>query len=479
MHFPRKESGTIETPTKKWMSTALRLTACLACAVSFVFAASLPTTLLIRNATLVDVEKGSLVSGRTVVIVGDRINAIWASGERIRAPRGAQIIDGRGKYVIPGLIDSHVHFESQLNHCNITGDEILPLFLAGGVTTIRDAGDEIVAEKFVARYAAAHPELCPRVILCSPLIDRNPPRYRDIGWGLPQDPEKVPEFVDGMAGWGVVTLKIWVGTERLVGRRLIEEGHRHGMTVIGHLAGNYSPVDAANDGIDSLEHAGPESVFGLIAVRSGLHFTGDYADSYDGEVDLNSPTAQEVITALAKTKVMVDPTLVVFSSVSLADTAAVNQDPDNSLMPKRWQRYCLRWRRSYKPGSLERRQAQFRKYEELTGLLYRAKIPLLAGSDGPYPFCPPPGFALQKELRLLVESGLSPAGALQAATLTAARCLKQDKDIGTIEEGKIADLVILNANPLTDIRNVRDIDRVIKGGLVCDPRALLKQVPTE
>jgi len=450
----------------------------IACGLAMAAKAAAPATVVIRDTTVVDVEKGSLLPSRTLVIVGDRIKSIRPSAERSAVPREVRTIDGRGKFVIPGLIDSHVHFESQLNHCNITGDEILPLFLACGVTTIRDAGDEIVAEKFVARYAAAHPESCPRIVLCSPLIDRIPQRYRDIGWGLPQDPEKVPEFVDDMAGWGVATLKIWVGTERAVGRRLIDEGHRHGMVVIGHLAGNYSPVDAANDGIDSLEHAGPESVYGLIALRSGLHFTGNYADSYDGEVNLNGPVADEVIASLAKTKVMVDPTLVVFSSVSLADMPEISLDPDNLLMPARWQKYCLRWNRNYKPGSLERRKAQFKKYQELTGLLYRANIPLLAGSDGPYPFCPPPGFALQKELRLLVESGLPPAAALQAATIHAARCLKQDEDIGSIEEGKIADLVILNSNPLTDIKNARDISLVVRGGLVCDPGSLLKQVPT-
>jgi hypothetical protein len=242
---------------------------------------------------------------------------------------------------------------------------------------------------------------------------------------------------------------------------------------------NYTPVDAAEDGIDSLEHAGPQSILGLISSRLGFPFNGDFADSYGREVDLNSPIARDVIAALARTKVMVDPTLVVYSSVSLSDTPAIYQNPDNLLMPRRWQRYCSHTKWEYKPGSLERRKAQFRKYQELTGLLYRAGVPLLAGSDGPFPFCPPPGFALQRELGLLVESGLSPAAALQAATINIARCLKQDKDIGSVEEGKVADLVILNADPLADIKNVRNIDRVIKGGLVCDPRALLKQVPTE
>jgi hypothetical protein len=438
-----------------------------------------PAELVVRDVTLVDVVKGTLSPDSTIVIGGDRIKAIGASGAAIHASRGARVIDGRGKYVIPGLTDSHVHFESQLNHCHMTGDEILPLYLACGVTSLRDAGDEIVAEKLVARYAAEHPERAPRVFLCSPLIDSIPPHHHDIGWGIPQDPAAVPAFVDDMAGWGVVTLKVYRGITPPVGRKLIEEGHRHGMTVIGHLTLNYTPVQATQDGMDSLEHAGPESILGLIASRLGLSFTGDYADSYNGDIDLNSSVAQDVVAELAKTKVMVDPTLVIYTGVSFRDVPAVAENPDNLYMPMRWQKYCAGIKGQYKPGTLERRKTQYKKYEELTGMLYRAGIPILAGTDSPFPFCPAPGFCLLRELELLVESGLTPTAALQAATINIARCMKQDRDMGSIEEGKRADLVILNANPLANISNVRNIDTVIKGGLVCDPQWLLKQVPKE
>ena len=123
------------------------------------------------------------------------------------------------------------------------------------------------------------------------------------------------------------------------------------------------------------------------------------------------------------------------------------------------------------------RSQEFRKYQDLTGILHRAGVTLLAGTDSPEPYCPP-GFALHQELELLVESGLAPSAALQAATVNNARSLKQADRLGSIAPGKLADLVILTADPTVDIRNTRKIERVIRGGQVCDPQALLRTAPS-
>jgi imidazolonepropionase-like amidohydrolase len=128
------------------------------------------------------------------------------------------------------------------------------------------------------------------------------------------------------------------------------------------------------------------------------------------------------------------------------------------------------------PATRERRRAEFQKYQELTGVLSRAGVPLLAGTDAPEPYCPP-GFALHQELELLVEAGLTPVAALQAATINNARALKQGNQLGSLEAGKLADLIILDADPTADIRNTRKIVQVIHGGIVCDPQTLLKAVP--
>src|ERR1019366_8394073 len=164
-----------------------------------------------------------------------RILSISTDQSVPRIPFGARVIDARGKYIIPGLIDAHVHLVHVLDFAHITGQEILPLFLANGVTSVRDTGDQVVAEKLLAGYAEAQPDVAPRIFICSPFVDGEPPFHEDNGvsWST-NNPKEVPAFVEDMAAWGVTTVKLYVGTERPVGRKVIEEAHRRGLIVAGH-----------------------------------------------------------------------------------------------------------------------------------------------------------------------------------------------------------------------------------------------------
>ncbi len=382
------------------------------------------------------------------------------------------MIEAEGKFVIPGLIDAHVHIVHRLNDAHLTGEEVLPMFLAAGVTAIRDTGDTVVPQKMIARFAEAHAVSCPRVFMCSPLIDGVTPIHRDIGWSL-TDPQAVPAFVEDMAKWGVTTLKIYAGTGRDVGRRVIEEGHKHDLMVTAHL-GPYRAQDAVADGIDCLEHIW--SVFNYIIPADTKRIPGHRAS-----LDLTNPLAQSLIKDMAERRVMVDPTLAVFRNmILLNDLESVHQHPDNAHAPARlrqqWDIY--RQRISLKPDTLELRRGEFLKYQELTAMLYRAGVPILAGTDAPEPYVPP-GFSLLQELEMLVEAGLPPSAALQAATINNAAALKQESQLGSIEPGKLADLVILSADPTTDIRNVRRIEKVIRGGCISEPAQMLKLVPLE
>ena len=196
-------------------------------------------------------------------------------------------------------------------------------------------------------------------------------------------------------------------------------------------------------------------------------------------VDLNNPAALAVDCRLKEHNVAVDPTLVVFRNmVLLGDQPEFIEHPDNARVPERmkegWQH--LLKERQFTPESLELRREEFRKYQELTGVLYRAGVTLLAGTDAPEPFvCP--GFSLHQELELLVESGLPPGAAINCATMNNARILKQDKNLGSIEAGKLADLVLLRDDPLKDIRNTRSISKVIRAGHVLDPNECSKASP--
>ncbi len=455
-------------------------------------AAGQTAAIVIRGASLFDANTGAMLAGRTIVIEGERIRSIGTDQDLPQIPANATVIDAHGKYVIPGLIDSHVHLVHVLDFAHITGDEILPFFLANGVTSVRDVGDEIVAEKLIARYAEAHPGSSPRIFLCSPFVDGQPPFHDDNGvsWGV-TDPREVPAFVNDMAAWGAVTLKLYVGTERPVGQKVIEEAHHRGMVVTAHLY-KYSAQDAVADGIDSLEHI--ESVFNYISPPDAPHMpssteqakmTPDELETLQQRIqesranlDLNNGSARGLIAAIVKGKVSVDPTLVVFRNMlMLADLPEINQNPDNSLMPDRLKRFWPGYGPQLKPETLQLRKKQFAKYKELTGLLFRSGVLLLCGTDTPEPYVPP-GFSMHQELELLVESGLTPAAALQAATIRPAQALKQEHEIGSVDEGKLADLVILDANPLADIQNTRKIDKVIRGGIVVSPASLLKILPS-
>ncbi|HUQ92359.1 MAG TPA: amidohydrolase family protein [Bryobacteraceae bacterium] len=416
-----------------------------------------------------------MLPARTVVIEGERIQSIGSPEHPVRTPRGARVIDGRGKFLIPGLIDAHVHVTYVLDFAHLTGDQIFPLFLGNGVTSIRSTGDLIVAQKLLSRYAEEHPELSPRLFLCSPLIDGDPPFHGYWGRAV-TNPDKVPELVADMADWGVSTFKLYVGTERPVGRKVIEEAHKRGLVVTGHL-GKYSAQDAVADGIDCLEHIW--GVFNFIfppgAVKPGVPALERRAN-----VDLQSPIARDLIAAIKARGVFVDPTLAVFRNMLLlADLPEYYQHPDNAHVPEPLMKYWMKYRAgrmstTFTPETLDLRKREFEKYKELTGILYRAGVPLLAGTDAPEPFCPP-GFSLHQELEMLVESGLPPAAALQAATINNARVLRAEGKLGSIEPGKLADMVILNADPLALIQNSRKIFKVIKDGRVYDPNRLLRR----
>src|SRR5262249_26547142 len=132
------------------------------------------------------------------------------------------------------------------------GEEFLPLFLAAGVTSVRSTGDNVEPQQRIARYADEHPEICSRVFMCSPLIDSDPPCHKDVGFPV-TNADDVPKLLDEMQAAKVTTVKIYVGTTREIGQRVIAEGHRRGLVIAGHL-GRYPAEFAVADGIDCLEH---------------------------------------------------------------------------------------------------------------------------------------------------------------------------------------------------------------------------------
>ena len=451
-----------------------------------------PRTVIIEGGSYFD-PAGRMCPFAALVIEGDRIKAIVGAGEKFARPAGAEVIDARGRYIIPGLIDGHVHLVHILRTLDLPAEEIFPLFLAHGVTTVRDAGDEITAEQKLANYAAAHPELAPKVFLCSPLVDGNPAYHPFVSWPL-TDPAKVPAFVERMSAAGVRTFKIYVGTSREVGQALVQEAQARGKWVTAHLAWGYRAQEAVTDGINSLEHIGSLYEFVLPAgtprwpppaERAAFSPTELAALEWrvleaKANVDLETPAVRELIAAIVARRVSINPTLVVYRNwMLLRDLDSVQQHPDLAPLPARLREG---WQQSARalpldPATRELRQRQFDLMKGLTAKLAAAGVELMAGSDTPVQFCPPGG-ALLQELELLSEAGLTPSEVLFAATRNNARALGQTGHLGSVEVGQAADLVVLDADPLADIRNTRRIHRVIHAGVVLDPAALRRLVPS-
>ena len=336
-------------------------------------------TICITHCVVFDTETGKLVPDQTVLIRGDRIASVTASDRPIDIPADTLQIDGRGKFAIPGLIDAHVHLVHVLNFAHVTGDEVLPLYLAAGVTSVRSTGDEIVSATLVARFAAARPASSPRVFTCSPLLDGMPPIHLDVGRAI-TDPAQVAGSVRRpiVQSGGLQTVKIYAGTGPEVGRAIIAEGHRRGLFVTAHL-GKYSAQQAVADGVDGLEHIW--SVFNYVIPPQVVGQPG-----HRGTFDLDNPLCDALVADLVRSKTYVDPTLAVFRNMILAFRCAskIRDSPDNDLVPRRlrefWPTYL---QRSGCPqgGTLEDRRREFAKYQELTRKLFRAGVLILAGTD--------------------------------------------------------------------------------------------------
>jgi len=425
---------------------------------------------LIDGATVFDVRSGRMRPSTSILIDGERIAAVDAAsrlGPSSAAAAGAHRIDGAGRFVIPGLIDGHVHLTHILYQSRMTGDETLPLYLGHGVTAVRSTGDNVPAQKLIERFADDRPETSPRIFRASFLIDGQPPWHPDIGWAL-TDPAAVAPFVADMAAWEVTTLKLYIGVSRDIGRRVIDEAHARGLVVAGHLL-DYPTADAVRDGLDSVEHIYTVSNFLLT----------DPEDPHS--IDLDSDEARRLLDTIAETGARVDPTLIVFwGTLLFMDQPEVIDHPDNVVMPERlrgfWGRDRQRRMADWGATPIEVRRETWRKYMRLTEMLRAAGVPLLAGTDAPEPQVAP-GTSLHHELEFLVEAGLSETEALTAATLENARVVRADDRIGAIEPGMLADLVLLDADPLVDITNTRRIQSVIRGGLVLDPATILQAAP--
>src|SRR5690348_6529466 len=386
------------------------------------------SVIAIVGATLIDGTGGPVVTDSTVVIRGERIVAV---GKRaaVKIPAGAEIVDAKGLTLVPGLIDSHFH---------IDGDDPLPaLYLSHGVTSVRDPGQWIEAYD-VARHASAP---VPRLFLCGPHLDSPPPAYPTDSF-IVRDPEETRLAVNRFVDDGASAIKVYFRLPLALIRVAIETAHARGVPVMGHLE-IVDARDAIRAGIDGIEHA---TSFGtaLLPLRDAEKYRQAVLASNDARregryqvwstINLNTPQAAALFKLIVDRGVVVSPTLAVFEKQ--------RGDKDTTDMHVH----------------------AFKQMEAFVGLANKAGAKIVVGSHSDVPHAKR-GWAYQRELELLVESGLTPMQALVAGTMNNARYFHAADRLGSIETGKLADLVLVDGDPLKDISNMRRIKRVMLNGV--------------
>jgi imidazolonepropionase-like amidohydrolase len=424
--------------------------------------------LAIVDVTLIDVADGRARPGMTVIVSGDRIVAVGRT-RKIRTPEGAQLIGGQGKFLIPGLWDAHVHLGSN--------EALLPIYLANGVTSVRSMADrmEQIAD-FRSRIAEGK-LMGPRIVATGgPIVDGPRPLWE--GSIIAATSAQGSQAVTQVRQSGADFIKVYEMLPKEAYLAIAGEARKQGLAFAGHVPRSLSAGEASAAGQSSIEHllgiplAGSSREAELrekLLAASAEANPGVRATAYfraDGEAyaSQDAEKSRSLFETFVKNQTRVVPTLTNARAFTQLDKTDLASDPRMKYMPQSllgfWNA-VVTWQLTPEEKAL--RQARFDRQLALVRAMNEAGVEILAGTDAPNPLSFP-GFGLHDELSLLTGAGLTPAQALQAATRNPARLLGRLDSLGTIEQGKLADLVLLEANPLDKIEHTRLIGGVIANG---------------
>jgi imidazolonepropionase-like amidohydrolase len=434
--------------------------------------------LALTNARVVDGNGGPVLDNVTVVIEHGRITLVGPTAV-VTLPADARHMDLTGQVIMPGLVDMHYHVTTgamryrrdaagrlDSTYDRRLAERLLRVALAHGITTIRDPGASPLEAAIALREAVDSGQvLGPRILTAGPII--SDPRL---------SPEQLRREIKAQADAGVDFIKLYsgIGPDQL--RLAVDEAHARRLPIIGHLQ-RTSWTEAVRAGIDFLTHGGNwHEAYVLPARRSAYEKLGGTMRariSWLEWLDLEGPAVDSLILALREHKVSVDPTLVAYHTKFWWRDSIYQRDPDVALVPE----VLENWRvlgmptRDWTAEEFDRAQAAWPKMLALIARMRRESVPLTTGSDLASPWVIP-GVALHQELALLVSAAISPNEVLRMATRNGAEALGLLGESGTVEPGKRADLVVLEADPLRDIRNTTRIRYVVLGGRIFRPDEL-------
>jgi imidazolonepropionase-like amidohydrolase len=429
--------------------------------------------LALTNATVVDVERGVLARGQTVMIRGNRIAAVGAA-DSTRVPTDARVVDAGGRYLVPGLWDMHVHSAA-------AAEREFPLFVAHGVTGVRNMHTTVdTALALVAslkRRVASGALLGPRLVANGPIVDG--PRPSQPGSVALGSVEAARRAVDSLQAGGADFIKVYLQLPRDVYFALAERAKERRIPMVGHVPISVRAEEAAGAGQASLEHS---DVLDWSCSTRGdsirAAFLGDPRPSFMSyrraraalTASWSLAACRPAIEALKRNGTWVVPTLAVAWGAAAMDSALIDTAVAR-LVPAAVSERWLASSRQLPAEAHALAREELRSGMALVGALHQAGVPLLAGTDVGNPFLVV-GASLHEELGLLRRAGLSPLEALRSATIDPARFLGATDSLGTIAPGKLADLVLLDADPLADIGNTRRIRAVVANGRYLDRQAL-------
>src|ERR1700733_5589736 len=398
----------------------------------------------IVGATLVD-GTGRPPMLNSVVIVKD--GRIVAAGRRreVEIPGGMAIINARGQTLLPGLWEMHVHF---------SGVEFGPALLAAGITTARDCGGEFEFLTSERDEIDQRHGLGPRLLLAG-LVDAS--GITGFGAVTADTPDEARTVVDKYKAANFQQIKLYTYLKPAVIGALTAEAHRVGMTVTGHVPNSVSTYEGVEDGMDQINH--------LNYVSRLMRPAGS-----TGAIDFNSAEVKRAIQFLIEHHTVVDPT------ISWGEMAGHSKEMEVTTFEPGILKapYSLSTKFSAMGvAATESTRVHARNAENLlvVGALYKAGVPIVAGSDTGLV-----GYGLDREIELYAQAGMTPMAAIQSATLVAARAMKLDGDSGTIETGKRADMILVNGNPAENIHDIRKVAKVVTNGWMYDCAKLWESV---
>jgi imidazolonepropionase-like amidohydrolase len=434
--------------------------------------------LFIHHVTVIDATGAPPQRDMTVKIENGHITFIGAARntrEKESDGKGAVTnVDGTGKYLIPGLWDMHVHVAGVSADPKWSRDTLLPLLLANGIIGVRDMGGNLDALLEWRKQISAGTLLAPHLVFAGPMLELARQAQPEVA--IVQTPEEGRKAVDDLALRGVDFIKVLSRLSRESFLAIAEEAHAKHLPLAGHVPFAMTAAEASDAGMKSIEHIYYSNLAldcsskekevreKLAAARAARNGAAAAAAFDEAATSFSKDKADALWKTLLHNKTWMVPTLVAMEAAAHLDRVSAN-DPGLAYLPKsvtaEWAPENLAKENS--PAQLQFTARQFENDKKLAGEMHRAGVRILAGSDSldPYNF---PGISLHRELELLVAVGFTPIEALQTATRNPAEFLGQLGQRGTVEKGKAADLVLLDANPLDDIANTRRIAAGILDG---------------